>query len=321
MKATAIANSNIAFVKYWGKKDILLNIPMNNSISMTLDENVSTKTTVEFSEKYKIDELILNNERQSGEKLLRVSNFLDLIRKKASINFKAKVVSVNNFPTAVGIASSASGFAALAAASTKALNLKLNEKELSALARQGSGSASRSIYGGFVEWKEEYAEQIKNETHWPELRDIIVVVSDKEKYMSSREAMKITVDTSALYKKRIQNINFTLFKIKRLIINKEFTMLMEAIMKESDNMHECMADSNPKIVYLNEESKEIKSIIRNINSKNIKAGYTFDAGPNAHIITQDTYVPEIIYALGKYKTNIIISKPGKGIQYTEAHLF
>ncbi|MEM3374335.1 MAG: diphosphomevalonate decarboxylase [Candidatus Woesearchaeota archaeon] len=315
MKATAIANSNIAFLKYWGKKDDSLNIPMNPSISMTLDENISTKTFVEFTKELNEDEFYLNNIKQEGEKLDRVKNFLDIVRKKANISLKAKIISENNFPTASGIASSASGFAALAAASTKALNLKITLKELSSLARLGSGSACRSIYGGFVEWQNEYATQIKDEKHWPEIRDIIVLISNDEKKINSRQGMKFTKETSKKYQERLKSINLIYFKIKRAIINKDFINLAEAIMKESDNLNECFLDTIPKLDYLNDKSYEIIKLIKQINSKIIKAAYTFDAGPNAHIITLEKYLPEIEIELKRKNFNYIISKCGKGVRY------
>ncbi len=321
MKATVIANSNIAFVKYWGKKDEILNIPMNSSISMTLDEKISTKTTVEFSEKYKEDEFILDKKRQEGEKLNNITRFLDILRTKANSVHRAKIISENNFPKGAGIASSASGFAALTGASSKALGLKIGEPELSGIARMGSGSAARSIHGGFVEWESENGKQIKNDLHWPELRDIIVIVSHDEKGISSREGMKLTVKTSELYKRRIAGIGMQVFKVRRAILNRDFPGLMESIMKESDNLHDCMADTKPKLEYLNETSLKIKNMILSLNSKMIKAAYTFDAGPNAHIITLDKYVEDLLLLLKQFNCKTIVSSVGKGIKYTEDHLF
>ena len=314
MKATAIANSNIAFVKYWGKKDNH-NIPMNPSISMTLDNSISTTTTVDFSHKYMDDIFVLNGENQYGIKLIRVSKFLDLVRKNQ--NLKAKVVSINTFPTAAGIASSASGFAALATASTSALNLELSMKQLSTLARQGSGSASRSIYGGFVEWKKEHAIQLRDEKHWPELRDVVVILSRSEKLISSRDAMKKTVKKSKLYKKRIRHIKSGLTEVRKAILKRNFSKLAQAIMQDSDNMHECIEEVG--ITYLIEESHQIKESIKSLNNSVIKGAYTFDAGPNAHIITLKKYLPEIANMLnGK---DIVISKPGQGVFYSNNHLF
>src|SRR3989339_299984 len=150
MKATAVAPTNIAFIKYWGKKDEELRLPANGSISMNLSD-LTTTTTVEFSQQYVEDSVIINDGIDESQST-RVIKHLDLIRKKADLKLKAKVVSVNNFPDGTGLSSSASGFAALTLAATKATGLNLDEKELSILARQGSGSACRSISDGFVEW-------------------------------------------------------------------------------------------------------------------------------------------------------------------------
>jgi diphosphomevalonate decarboxylase len=322
MKSTAVANSNIAFVKYWGKRDEILNLPMNPSISMTLDNHVSTKTTVDFSKEYKEDILILNGYKESGEKLTRVSNFLDTVREMASKKISAKVVSINSFPTGSGIASSASGFAALSASASNAIGLKLDMKELSSLARLGSGSAARSIYGGLVFWEDEYAIQIKDEKYWDSLFDIIVVVSDHEKSISSREAMKLTVATSLLYKGRLRIIGERLEKVKEAIGKKDFSSIAKEIMLDSDNLHTCMKDTNPSIVYMNKDSIKIKEIVGFINRNQVKAAYTFDAGANSHIICEKRDVAEIKSFLEKqgYK-NLITTKIGKGIEFTKDHLF
>lgn len=320
MKSTSIANSNIAFVKYWGKKNLILNIAMNHSISMTLDVNLSTTTTVEFSEQYTEDIFTLNNEKQSDNKLDRVIKFLDLVREKANTEIKAKVVSINTFPTGSGIASSASGFAALAHASSSALNLNLNEKELSALARLGSGSATRSIYGGFVEWQDKYSKQLFDENYWPELRDVVVIVSRKEKSVSSREAMQLSVEKSPLYKDRINNIDKTLESVRTSIQKKDFPVLAKLIMQDSNNMHACINETG--IDYLTDVSKKIKQIINTINNTQIKAAYSFDAGPNVHIITLEKNISEIKQAISKLSNiEYIISKPGKGVRLTKKHLF
>ena len=152
MKATAKAHTNIALIKYWGKRNDELILPMNNSLSITLDQ-FYTETTVEFSNERSTDIFYLNGEQAGEQERLKVSRFLDNVRKLAGKDLRASVHSKNFVPTAAGFASSASGFAALAAASAKAIGLELDLKQLSQLARIGSGSACRSIYGGFVEWK------------------------------------------------------------------------------------------------------------------------------------------------------------------------
>ncbi len=150
MKATAIANSNIALVKYWGKRDPNLILPHNSSISMTLD-NLHTTTTVEFNESFENHQVTINGKNAHGEEYRRIEEHLALLQRVSKKKVFAKIVSENNFPKKAGLASSASGFAALTLAGTTALGQKLNSKELSILARRGSGSASRSILGGFVE--------------------------------------------------------------------------------------------------------------------------------------------------------------------------
>ena len=188
MKVTAITNSNIALIKYWGKRDKKRMLPVNSSLSMTFDK-LNTITTVEFDRKYKKDIFILDNKKiMPGTVLSRTIAHLDLIRKMAGIKTKAKIVTQNNFPTAAGLASSASGFAALSLAGSRAAGLKLKSKELSMLARQGSGSATRSCQGGFVKWlkgekpdgSDSYAVQIAKPEHWPEFRIIVTIVSKSE---------------------------------------------------------------------------------------------------------------------------------------------
>jgi len=317
MKSTAWANSNIAFIKYWGKKDYEKNIPMNPSISMTLDSNLSTKTTVDFSDDYEKDTFVLNGVVCEDNKLKRVSRFLDIVRKKAGINMRAKVISVNNFPTASGIASSASGFAALATSASKAIGLELDKKQLSTLARYGSGSASRSVYGGFVYWEEESAVQIKGKEHWSEFRDVIIILNEKEKEISSREGMRLTVEKSKLYEDRQKKIKQSLGKVREFLQKKNFPMLAYEIMRDSDSMHACINEAG--INYLTEESYKLKKKILALNKEEIIAGYTFDAGPNMHIITLEKYLSVIKEAFSDYKK--IISGPGEGIRYTEEHLF
>src|SRR3989344_3339050 len=185
MKQTAIGPSNIAFTKYWGKKSEELRLPENGSVSMTLSHLLTT-TTVEFSEKYNKDKITLDGEELNQSKAERGIKHLDRIRKIANINLKAKVVSNHNFPSGTGLSSSASGFAALTLAASKAAGLNLSEKDLSILARQGSGSACRSIPSGFVEWLDgdtsetSYAKQIFPSNYWA-IADVVAVVSEGKK--------------------------------------------------------------------------------------------------------------------------------------------
>ncbi len=170
--ATALAHPNIALIKYWGNRDDALRLPANGSISMNLT-GLYTRTTVSFQPSLPFDELVINAREVTGPALDRVAGILGLVRAMAGFDVQAEVVSENNFPSGAGIASSASAFAALAMAASAAADLKLGERELSRLARRGSGSACRSIPGGFVEWQmgtgdgDSFAFSIAPADHWP----------------------------------------------------------------------------------------------------------------------------------------------------------
>jgi diphosphomevalonate decarboxylase len=315
MKCIAVAPSNIAFIKYWGKRDENLKLPLNSSISMTLDDNVSTTTTVEFSARFPADSFILNDIRQTGEKLSRVLAHLDRIRKLARIESNAHVKSTNSFPTGAGIASSASGFAALTLASAAALELKLSTKELTLLSRLGSGSSARSFHSGFVIWhagnspdgSDSFAEQIAPMEHWPELRDIIIISEKNQKKTGSTEGMR-KCSNSRLMNKRLDQIGLKLEMVEAAIGSRDFNTLASLIMEDSDRMHAIMQDCG--LVYLNDDSRRIIDFVKSFNHDRLKVAYTFDAGPNAHLITLKDYVPEISEYLEGME--MIISKPGTG---------
>lgn len=232
MQATAKAHTNIALIKYWGKRNESLILPTNNSLSVTLD-GFYTKTTVHFKEELTEDQFFLNDEWIKGIPFERVTNYLNLFRELADRpNLFAEVNSINAVPTAAGFASSASGFAALAAASGKALGLDLDDAALSRLTRQGSGSACRSIYGGFVEWEkgeredgsDSYAIQVASQNHW-DIRVAAVVLTAKEKDVSSRVGMKRTVDTSVFYDGWLASLPKDLQEIKAGIKDRDFEMV------------------------------------------------------------------------------------------------
>src|SRR6266540_33229 len=193
--ATAQAFANIAFIKYWGNRDNALRLSSNGSISMNLD-GLYTRTTVSFQPSLPFDELIINGHEVTGAGLERISYILDLIRDMANIHERAEIMSENNFPSGAGIASSASAFAALALAGSKAAGLRLSERELSRLARRGSGSAARSIPGGFVEWQagtsdeDSFAFSIAGPAHW-DLVDCVAIISAVHKKTGSTEGHSI----------------------------------------------------------------------------------------------------------------------------------
>lgn len=317
MKAVATAPANIAFIKFWGKKDESLRLPANGSISMNLSE-VNTRTSVEFSIDYKTDYVEIDGNVSEGKELERVIRHLDLIRSEAGINFKAKVVSKNNFPKGTGIASSASGFAALTMAASKALNLKLSEKKLSVLARLGSGSACRSIPDGFVQWKEgrssesSYAYSIYPPDYW-KIRDVIALVGDVSKKVSSTEG-HTRVESSPFFKARLLSINHKIKEIKHALKTKNFTKFGEIIEEEAINMHSVMMTSCPPLFYWTAKTFEIIQAIGDWREEGLEAYFTIDAGPNVHVICLEKDVDMVKRRLLQIKgiKNIIVNKPSFG---------
>jgi len=323
-KATHLATPNIAVVKYWGKRDSALNLPYNGSVSVTMDETVSTRTTVEFSPTLSRDIFSLNGKIAKPGETVRVSRVLDAVRKVAGIKTRARVASENNFPTAAGIASSASGFAALACAAADAAGLRSSSKQLSLFARMGSGSACRSVIGGFAEWRkgsradgsDSYAVQIAPASHWQHLRNVIAITDAGRKLVGSDLGMQLTVSGSALYKERVKRMPSIIRGMKSAILSRNLPSFLTLAMKESSNMHAVMLDSTPPIMYLNDISREIMREVHLFNEEEggIVAGYTFDAGPNAHVYTTDKHARGIARMLmgikGVKKT--LVCKPGSG---------
>ncbi|HVA83141.1 MAG TPA: diphosphomevalonate decarboxylase [Candidatus Aquilonibacter sp.] len=294
---TAIGTPNIALIKYWGKRDQKLILPANSSISITLSENLNTKTSVIFSKKIREDRFYINGESQdlNDKEIQERFDVINSLRQMAGTKDRIVVASKNSFPTASGLASSASGIATLIYAASNALDLKLNQKQMSIFARQGSGSACRSLFGGFVKWNmgekkdgsDSYAEQIVSERHWPEITDIVAVVSSSKKKVSSRAGMQQTMKTSELYPARISALNRRIDEITDAIKSKDFETMAKITMQDSNTMHATMLDTWPPIFYMNDVSREIVYKIHELNDSEGKiiAGYTFDAGPNPHIIT------------------------------------
>ena len=303
---------NIALIKYWGKEDEELITPLNNSISLTLDMNTfytETKVTIQ-----QIDENINNEIKENiitltiNGKQFNVTNRIKNVFKKffsldipickelSSLLLDIKIESMNTFPIASGCASSASSMAALVLAITSALNLQniLSKTELSKIARMGSGSACRSIFGGVSEWvtgvgELSFAQQLYKNDYW-DLGVKLIIVNQKEKDVSSSIGMKITKETSELFKYRINHVvKNNIEKLKKSLEEKDFSNLAEVIIKDSNNFHACCRDSYPTINYLNEESDFIMKCVytlNKINEKNICA-YTFDAGSNAFLIYEN----------------------------------
>lgn len=325
MKATAVAPSNIAFIKYWGKKDEKLRLPANGSISVNLS-GLKTTTTVEFSKIYQKDDILINQERREKE-IKRVKEYLDRIRKIAKISLKAKVVSQNNFPTAGGLASSASGFAALTVAGSNAAGLKFSEKELTILARLGSGSACRSIPDGFVEWKsgdtseDSYAVSIFPHNYW-DISIITVIVEADRKVISTTDGHKLA-HSSPFFKTRLKLINDKIVSIYRLIETKNFQEFGRLIEAEALELHAIMLTSTPALIYWAPATIELMQFIHKLRSEGLPVYFTIDAGPHLFLICQKQHASTIVSKLKKNESvrGIITSQPAEGTKLINHHLF
>lgn len=294
-RATYDAAPNIALVKYWGMRDPVLGLPYNSSLSVTLDR-FRTRTSVRFDPELVSDRFVLNGIDTGGRPLESVHRFLDRVREMAGTRSAAEVESTNNFPTASGLASSASGFAALAGASTAAAGLELSPRALSRLARLGSGSASRSVFGGFVEWQagraadghDCYARPLHGPEHWPELVDIVAIVGRApEKEVRSTEAMQSTVATSPDYRSRIDSVPDRLATIRRAISQRNAPRLFHAVIEECDDFRRVCETTVPTLDYLTPTSRAVLATIRELNCESGRpvAAYTHDAGAHVHVFT------------------------------------
>jgi len=313
--ATAQAFANIAFIKYWGNRDNTLRIPMNGSISMNL-EGLYTRTTVSFQPSLPFDELIINGHEIRGPGLERITFMLDIVRGMAKLRERAEVMSENNFPSGAGIASSAAAFAALALAGSKAARLNLSEPELSRLARRGSGSASRSIPGGFVEWQagtsdeDPFAFSIAAPDHW-DLVDCVAIVSASHKKTGSTEGHFIAA-TSPLQAARLADAPRRLELCRKAILDKDFNAFASIVELDSDMMHAVMMTSNPALHYWKPASLEVMQCVRQWRLEGIPVCYTVDAGPNVHVICLEPEAPLIDKRLREIGgvENVLVARAG-----------
>lgn len=325
MKATATAPSNIAFIKYWGKKDEKLKLPENGSISMNLS-NLMTTTTVEFNPEFKEDSIIIDNKNDFKESE-RVIKQLDLIRKKTNKFQKAKVVSINNFPIGTGLSSSASGFAALTLAATKAAGLNLTEKELSILTRQASGSACRSIPDGFVEWlggdrsETSYAKSLYPPEYWA-IVDVVAIISKEKKDIPSTDGQKLA-RTSPFFVTRLNNINKKISQFKKFIKTKNFTKFGQIIENEALELHAIMLTSTPSLIYWQPETIKLMKLVKKWRNGGLEVYFTVNTGQDIHLIIEEKNKERLVEKLKLISEvkNIIINKPAAGARLTDKHLF
>ncbi|WOV89016.1 diphosphomevalonate decarboxylase [Sporosarcina oncorhynchi] len=323
MKATARAHTNIALIKYWGKRDEQLFLPMNNSISITLDRFYTT-TSVSFREDLSADVFVLDGKEMGGHEREKISGFLNLVRRTANHQGYAVVDSLNEVPTAAGFASSASGFAALAAASTRALNFTISNEGLSILARQGSGSASRSIYGGYAEWhkgtcqdgSDSFATQILPENAW-DLSVLSVMVEARQKKVLSREGMRRTVETSPFYAGWLDSLEIDLSAARDAIHKQDFEQLGTVLERNALKMHATTFGANPPFLYWTGATIDVMQVVQELRENGVLAYFTIDAGPNVKVICQpadEQVVKDRLLEL-ECVQDIFLCHPGPGIHY------
>lgn len=327
-KTTVRAGSNIAFIKYWGVADSQLHLPLNSSISMTLAEAFTT-TTVEWTSHVQgvEDHIELDGVRLDKEQSKRIVKHLDLIRKLAGSQKRAKVVSYNNFPAASGIASSASGFAALSIAGCRALGLQLGAEDFSRLARRGSGSAARSVFAGFVEWakgkddRSSVAYQLYPPSHW-ELHDIVVVVSREAKRTSSVSGHQLA-HTSPLLQGRLASLPQALTEVREAIKNRELSRLGPVIEMDALAMHAVMMTSIPSLFYWHGPTVELIQQVIQWRREGIEVYFTIDAGPNVHLICEPEATVKLVPQIQALSCveQVLVSGPGAAPAVSEEHLF
>lgn len=306
---TARAHTNIALIKYWGKKDEFLKIPQNSSISVTLD-GYYTDTKVVYDDSLREDVLYIDDVLIEGKELKRVQLFMDEVRRRYNIKDYAYIYSFNHVYKAAGLASSASAFAALAKASTAHLNL--SDIELSRLARFGSGSASRSIYKDFVIWnkgntdEDSYAQEIEH-SYWPEFAMIVCVVNQNEKMFSSNDAMRETVESSPFYQGWLTQTEKDILEMKEAIKTKDINKVGKIAQNNALRMHATLQSIGKW--YYEPDTIKIMNIVRHLQ-QDIPVYFTMDAGPNVKLITLDKYVDDILNNLKDYETVVCHQGPG-----------
>lgn len=313
----ARAHTNIALIKYWGKRDKALFLPMNSSLSLTLDA-FYTDTKVVFDRNLTEDVFYLNGQLQDYSETEKISRFLDLFREYIGGGTRARVESLNFVPTAAGLASSASAFAALAFATATALNLQMTREELSTFARRGSGSSTRSLFGGFVEWdmgtdSETSMAHPIDDADW-DIGMVVLAVNTGQKKIASRVGMDHTVATSPFYQAWVDTAKEDLQAIKQAIADRDFEQVGQITEHNGMKMHATTLSANPPFTYWSADSLVAQEAVRQVREeKGLSAYMTMDAGPNVKVLCRASQMAELVEALAHHfpKEKIITSLPGR----------
>jgi diphosphomevalonate decarboxylase len=319
--AVATACANIALVKYWGKRDLALNLPARGSLSLTLDA-LRTFTEVTIAPGASEDEVTIDGRRMEGRARARVSEFLDRVRSRAAPalrSARARVVSKTTFPIAAGLASSASGFAALAVAADRTYGLGLSGAELSRLAREGSGSAARSIFGGFVRMEAGTKSDGSDAIARPfdgvtfELCAAIAVAGEAEKEVGSTDGMEATRATSPYHAAWLDQVDRDLALAERALRARDFHGLAEVVEGSCLAMHANAMAARPGIVYLRGPTLWAIDRVRTMRREGVPVMFTIDAGPHLVAFTPPEHLDRVARALEEHPEieHVIRSRAGE----------
>jgi diphosphomevalonate decarboxylase len=319
---TARAGTNIALVKYWGKRDAALNLPAAGSLSLTL-ANLGSETTVRFAKDVERDRVSLAGKPADEKFAGRVKKFLDLVRARAGITLPAEVATENTVPTAAGLASSAAGFAALALAASRAAGLKISPSELSELARRGSGSAARSIFGGFAEMSagtrsdgsDAVAHALLDEQAW-DVRLCVAITASGEKAIGSTAAMDSTAHTSPYYAGWVDSVAHDLGEARAAVTARDLNRLGLVAERSAMRMHACAMAADPHILYWNPATLAAIATVKKLRSDGVAAYFTIDAGPHVKVLCAASDAPRVEAALAATPAvmRVLCLAPGPGAQ-------
>ena len=303
MRATARAQPNIALIKYWGKSNVGKNLPAVGSLSLTLD-SLMTQMTVDFDASLRQDELVVNDE-SAAMMLPRVTTCLDNLLGRERP--RASVLSECNFPIAAGLASSASSFAALVVAASTAAGGNLDRLALARAAGATSGSAARSLYGGFVELgtSRENIDVgcILDAAEWP-LQVIVAVTAKSQKPISSGDAMKLSANTSPFYENWVQQQDSDLRVAREAVANRDFAALAGVSEHNCLKMHSVMWTSRPSVVYWNAATLASMETVRQLQRDGVPVFFTIDAGPQLKAVCEAAVATQVQEAL-RHTTGVV----------------
>lgn len=316
--ARAQASPNIALVKYWGNRgEAALRLAASGSISITLG-GLMTEIEVTFDEGLEADQLRLNGQPAQARARERTSRFLDAIRGLSGLDRFAAVESQTNFPVGAGIASSAAAFAALALAGSRAAGMQLPLPDLSRLARLGSGSACRSVYGGFVEWiagdthDTSLAQPLHPPEHWP-LVDLVAVIDEQHKPVGSTEGHALA-STSPLQQARLNDAPSRLNACRRALDRRDFEGLARVVELDSNMMHAVMLTSTPPLAYWQPPTLSVMALVGRMRRDGVSVCYTIDAGPTVHCLCEPEQAELVAAELSAIPgvRRVLRAQPGAG---------